>query len=199
MFSPRWSKVLHDLWNNRTRTGLTVLSVAVGLFTTGMIVNAKIILDEGLRQGYAAINPSHGIIRTAETFGQDFVRSVRRLEGVADADARAHVWMRFQLKPAGTRPGLASAEESQARWSDLEIFAVPDYDALRVNKIRPSLYSAPGTAAQTGAWPPPPHELLMERSSLEMIGAQVGDSLIVETARCSASSTGSKTRSKIVA
>ncbi len=157
MLKPHVNKVLRDFWVNKTRSALIVLSIAVGLFAIGMIVHAGILLDEGMRRGYAAINPSSGIIRTARTFSPEFLQSVRAMEDVADADARAHVFTRFQLKQEG--------------WGDLEIFAVPDYDSLRVNKIFP----------QDGAWPPPPHELLIERSSLSLIGAKVGDSLLIET------------------
>jgi putative ABC transport system permease protein len=43
---------------------------------------------------------------------------------------------------------------------------------MRVNKVWP----------QSGDWPPPEHELLIERAALTMLGAQVGDTLRVETA-----------------
>ena len=163
MFKPRWMKVWRDLWGNPTRTALIVISVAAGLFAIGVIVNTKIILDEGLHQAYAAIHPSQDVIRTAQTFDKSFVQSVRRVPGVAEAEGRGHFWTRFQLQPAG-----AAAD---GRWRDLQIFAVPDYDALRVDKIQP----------QAGAWPPPAHTLLLERASLDLLGARVGDALIVET------------------
>ena len=171
MIKPRWSKVLRDLWGNKTRTALIVLSVGAGLFATGMILNAKILLDEGLRDGYDAIHPSSGIIRTQPVFAEDFLESVRRIEGVADADARAHFFTRFQFQPAEERGAGASVGESPKPWKDLQIFSVPDYDAMRVNKI----------VLQSGSWPPPDRELLIERSSAAMIGAREGDWIIVET------------------
>lgn len=171
MLKPRWNKVLRDLWGNKTRTALIVLSVGAGLFATGMILNAKILLDEGLREGYAAIQPSSGIIRTNPAFTEDFLQSIRRIEGVADADARAHFFARFQFQAAEERGAGTSAGEDPKPWDDLQIFSVPDFDAVRVNKIVP----------QSGSWPPPDHELLIERSSAAMIGAREGDWLIVET------------------
>jgi len=174
----RWRKVLADLWGNKTRTGLIVLSIAVGLFAIGMIVNARVILSQELAKDYAAINPSSSTIRTIQTFDEDYVRSVRRMEGVQDADARAHIGVRFQIrqdealaKPTATQ-GVAYAEGNTSRWRDIQLFAVPDYFNMRVNKIRP----------QAGAWPPPPYELLLERSSVELIGAQIGDWIVIETA-----------------
>ena len=35
MFSPRWRKVMRDLWLNKTRTALVVFSIAVGAFAVG--------------------------------------------------------------------------------------------------------------------------------------------------------------------
>jgi len=144
MFNVRWYKVFNDLLGNKTRTALIVLSITIGLFAIGMIVSARIILFEEMNKSYVAIHPSSGVIRTIQTFDQDFVRSARRMKGVADADARTHLWMRFQLKHTSVTEGAASAAESISRWRDLQIFAVPDYDTLRLNRIEP----------QRGDWPP---------------------------------------------
>ena len=39
MLDPRWNKVLRDLWNNKLRTFLVVISIAVGVFAVGMAVS----------------------------------------------------------------------------------------------------------------------------------------------------------------
>ncbi len=36
---PRWSKVFTDLWDDKTRTGLVVASIAAGVFAVGMAVS----------------------------------------------------------------------------------------------------------------------------------------------------------------
>ena len=163
MLGVRWYKVLNDLQSYKTRMVLIVLSIAVGLFAIGTIVNARVILSQDLAEGYATIAPSSGVIRTAQTFDEDLVRSVRQMNGVQEADARTHLSVRFQVKRNG-------GQDTASRWHDLQLFAVPDYDQMRVNKIRP----------QTGNWPPPKHEILVERSGMELIGAQVGDEVVIE-------------------
>ena len=40
MLSTRWRKILRDLWGNRMRTILAVLSIAVGVFSVGMIAGS---------------------------------------------------------------------------------------------------------------------------------------------------------------
>ena len=42
VLKPRWSKVFTDLWEDKTRTGLVVASIAVGVFAIGMIINAYV-------------------------------------------------------------------------------------------------------------------------------------------------------------
>src|SRR5512137_105969 len=86
MLSAQWHKVLNDLWGNKTRTLLIVLSIAVGLFAVGTIVSSRSILQVEMAKSYAAINPSSGTIRTLEPFGEDFVQAVRAMPEVADAD-----------------------------------------------------------------------------------------------------------------
>jgi len=169
MLGVRWYKVLNDLQSYKTRMVLIVLSIAVGLFAIGTIVNARVILSQDLAKGYVAIAPSSGVIRTAQTFDEDLVRSVRQMSGVQEADARTHLSVRFQVKRNGGHADTVG-EGTVSRWRDLQLFAVPDYDQIRVNKIRP----------QAGNWPPPKHEILIERSGMELIGAQVGDEVVIE-------------------
>src|SRR5512140_3633215 len=88
MLRARWYKVINDLFGNKTRTLLIVLSMSVGLFALGIILSARTILSEGLAESFAAINPSSGTVRTAELFDENFLQSVRAMKDVQDADAR---------------------------------------------------------------------------------------------------------------
>ncbi|MCL5996123.1 MAG: ABC transporter permease [Chloroflexi bacterium] len=164
MIRARWYKVLNDLWGNKTRTILIVLSIAVGLFAVGMIVSSQAILSTELAKSYATINPSSGTLRTNEPFDDDFVQSVRRMPEVQDAEGRRSFGVRFRVRSEG-------AGDQAEEWRNLQVFAVPDYANMRINKIRPV----------SGAWPPPEHELLIERAALQLIRAQVGDVVLIET------------------
>ncbi len=155
MLRARWYKVVNDLFGNKTRTLLIVLSMSVGLFALGIILSARTILSEGLAESFAAINPSSGTVRTAELFDEDFIESVRSMKDVQEADARRNVSARVQTK--------------SGEWKNLTVFVVADYDDIRVNKVAP----------QSGAWPPPEHEILIERAALSVIEAQVGDVILV--------------------
>jgi putative ABC transport system permease protein len=158
MLSSRWHKVINDLWSNKTRTLLIVLSIAVGLFAVGTISSARSILETGMAESYAAIHPSGGVVRTLELFDEDFVQAIRSMPGVADADGRRVIEAHVQTGPNQS--------------VNLTIYAVPDYDRMRVNIIRP----------EAGAWPPPDDEILIERAALPLLKAQIGDVVSLETA-----------------
>ncbi len=157
MLSPRWKKVLSEIWGNKTRTVLVVLSIAVGVFAVGVISTSRVVLSRDLAEGYAAINPASATIYTEDPFDDDLVQVVRRMKEVQEAEGRRNVTMRLQV----------GANE----WRDLILFAIDDYDDIRVNKVRP----------ESGAWPPPEHEMLVERMSLEFAEAEVGDVVLVKT------------------
>lgn len=156
MLKSRWVKVLNDLWGNKTRTMLIVLSIAVGLFAVGTIISAQTILSKGMAESFAAINPSSGTVRTDELFEEDFIQAVRGMRNVEEADARRAFDVQVKIGPD--------------EWINLRVFAVPDYDDIRVNKI----------FSESGAWPPPKQEILIERLALSLLNAQVGNPLLIE-------------------
>lgn len=153
MIRPRWHKALNDLTGNKTRTALIVLSMAVGLFAVGIILSASSILSVGLERSFAAIHPASGTLYTNEPFDKAFLKSVREMDEVQEADARHTIRARI--------------ETGQGNWANITIFAIRDYNDIRVNKVSP----------QSGSWPPPKHEILIERASLAIIGAKTGDSV----------------------
>lgn len=151
MLRPRWYKVIQDLFGNKTRTLLIVLSMAVGLFAIGIILSARSILSEGLARSFAAINPSSGTVRTIEPFNEDFLESVRSMPEVQEADARRNISARVEVAPG--------------EWQNITLFVIADYNYIRVNKV----------SSQSGAWPPPEREVLIERAALPVIKAPVGE------------------------
>ena len=142
MLRPRWYKVINDLFGNKTRTLLIVLSMAVGLFAMGIILSARSIFSEGLAGSFAAINPSSGTVRTIELFDEDFLQSVRSMPDVQEADARRNISARVEVAPG--------------EWKNITLFVIADYNDIRVNKV----------SSQSGAWPPPEREILIERAAL---------------------------------
>src|SRR5262245_12942293 len=120
--SPRWRKVLRDLLNNKTRTALLVLSIAVGVFAVVMIASSRVIMLRDLAIGWFATNPASASLDT-ESFDDELVQAIRRMPEVGDAEARRIINVRAQVGPD--------------EWKDLKLMALPDYEDMRIYKMRP--------------------------------------------------------------
>ncbi|MGB0388525.1 MAG: ABC transporter permease [Ardenticatenaceae bacterium] len=147
----RWHKVLRDLWLNKARTLLVVLSISVGVFAVGVISGSGIILSRELANSYAAINPAHATILSLDRFDEEFVEAVRAMPEIEEAEARGSVFARIETAPD--------------EWRMLQLVAIPDFDDIRIDKVN----------SESGAWPPDKHEILIERSALGLTEAEVGD------------------------
>lgn len=156
MLTPRWRKVLRDLWGNKTRTLLVVLSITVGIFALGMILGTRILLGRDLPAIYLATTPLHASIGTSP-FDEELIDVVKRIDGVADAAARRNVTLRQQI--------------GEGQWRDVELNVVPDFETITISQISPV----------SGVWPPPADGLVVERASLEYLEVEVGDVLTLET------------------
>jgi putative ABC transport system permease protein len=161
LIAPRWRKVFRDLWSNKTRTILVLLSIAVGVSALGMVMGAQNIVDRSLPDAYAAVNPASATMYSLNTFGNNMVESIETMSEVAQAEARRSVSVRFRTPD----------EESYS----LQLIAIPDFDDISINKLKP----------ETGEYPPPEREFLVERASLApslgLGDLEIGDTLEVES------------------
>jgi putative ABC transport system permease protein len=78
---PRWSKVFTDLWEDKTRTGLVVASIAVGVFAIGMIITTFVILKADINHTWASVNPPNIEVWT-DPFDKDLIRVIEKIPGV---------------------------------------------------------------------------------------------------------------------
>jgi putative ABC transport system permease protein len=157
MLSPRWRKVLRDLWLNKNRTVVVVLSIAVGVFAVGTIASSQIILSRDLTAIYLASNPAHATILTFDSFDDDVVEAVSGMREVEEAEPRRRVSLRVKTGPD--------------EWRIMWLIALPDFDDIKIDQI----------SSEAGEWPPPDHEMLIERAALKLLGAGMGDTVTVKT------------------
>ncbi|RJP54738.1 MAG: ABC transporter permease [Anaerolineaceae bacterium] len=150
---PRWRKVFHDLWDGKARTLLVVFSIAVGVFSIGVISGAYVIISNDMSASYAANNPSNIELR-AVNFNEDVLTSIQNTRSVAEAEGR---------RVFNIRVRVAGAQ----KWTTLDMVAFEDFETNAVNLLVP----LQGKAA------PEKREVLLERDALTHLGAQVGDML----------------------
>lgn len=155
---PRWYKVLRDLWINKTRTLLVMLSIAVGICAVGIITSAQIVLNREMNSAYAATNPASSTIYVSP-FDRQLVQTVRNMPGIRDAAGHNSVEARFLT--------------TDGDWRSFDLIVVPDFNHISINTI----------TSESGIWPPRKRQILLERSSLDYLGARVGDAAVIETSR----------------
>ncbi|HJZ47101.1 MAG TPA: ABC transporter permease, partial [Roseiflexaceae bacterium] len=140
MLRPRWRKVIGDLWSNKTRTLLVVLSIAVGVFAIGMVGGSRVILIRDLTGTWMGVNPPSATLFT-EAFDDNLVQVVRKMPAISEAEARRTISVRVKV--------------GSDEWKNLRLSAIPDFSDMRIYKVR----------RLSGAWPPKTHEVLLERAT----------------------------------
>ncbi len=153
---PRWRKVLHDLWDNKSRTLLVVLSIAVGVFSIGVIAGAYQIIGNDMGVSYAANNPSNIELRMAN-FDQDVLDNIRNMRGIADAEARRVINFR------------ARTTHSDA-WISLDVIAFKNFKENKINLLKPVM----------GAYEAKKDEILLDKRALEKFDFEIGEYIILE-------------------
>jgi putative ABC transport system permease protein len=157
VIQPRWRKVLSDLWSNKTRTLLVVLSIGVGVFAVGLVSSMANIYIPDMDTRYAATNP-HGAAIYTDSFGDDLIHTVEKVPGVAQATGRSQLSARVEGKP-----GV---------WSNVTLVAIPPLNEIKMDRIdSDDSPQAPGD-----------HELFIERGSTSLFSGHIGDSVRIELA-----------------
>jgi putative ABC transport system permease protein len=152
MIRPRWRKVISDLWGNKLRTLLVVASIAVGVFSIGMIAGAYEIISQDMGASYASANPANINLQMG-SFNQNLIDAVRNLPGVRQAEGRTMISMRARL-PGG-------------KWTSLNLVAMDDFTSQQVNLL--SLIS--GSAFPTDK------QVILESKALDDLAVHPGDPL----------------------
>lgn len=152
---PRWRKVLRDLWINKTRTLLVILSIAVGVFSVGMITHLRVVVGYNMEQSYINTRPAQATIYTSNQFDQTFVAAVRRMPDISAAEGRRKITVQFRV---GDDPA----------WYPLDLIALQNPQQPTVNIVAPEQVFKPDPASwpNPGVWPPPNRAIVLERTSL---------------------------------
>lgn len=147
---PRWRKVLHDLIDNKGRTLLVVFSIAVGVFSIGVIAGAYQIISNDMSVSYAANIPANIEMRMGN-FDEDVLTSIHNQRGVKDAEARRVFNVRVRV------PGTE-------QWTTLDMIAFESFEKNAINLLTPV----------EGMAEPKKREMLLEQGALDHVAVGVG-------------------------
>src|ERR1700752_1235275 len=152
-----WRKAFRDFWQERARTALVVLAIALGISAFAAVLSSYAILTRELDRGYLETNPASAVLRV-DSADDDLVKAIRQNPEVSDAEPRRTISGQIKSGPV--------------QWRNLVLFVVHDYANIRVSKLVP----------EDGAWPPATGEILIERDAFQVAKASIGDTVIVKTA-----------------
>jgi putative ABC transport system permease protein len=147
---PRWRKVLHDLIDNKGRTLLVVFSIAVGVFSIGVIAGAYQIISKDMEVSYSANNPANIELRMTN-FDQEALTSLQHDRNVGEVEGRRVFNMRVRV------PGTDA-------WTTLDMIAFEDFEKNTINLLQPL----------EGTDMPEKREVLLEQDALEDLDVAVG-------------------------
>ncbi len=148
---PRWRKVFSDLLDNKLRTVLVVFSIAVGVFSIGVISGTYVIIGNDMSASYAANNPMNVELRMDDAFDSDLVNIVKNMRGVAETEGRRIFSIRARV------PG-------SQQWTTLDLVAIEDFEEAKVNLLRP--ISGQSSAGKK--------QVVLEKKAMTTLNASVG-------------------------
>jgi len=147
-------RIIREIIANRSRTALTVLSIAVGLFAVSLTFRTQAILSRNVLDFYPSTVPA-AIIVQVQPVDRQLTTTIRRIPGVRAVEGLSHISARVRI---GTT------------WHALALNGVDDITSIQVNRLLPN----------SGAWPVPKRSMLIERSYIDGTGIQSGDSLPIK-------------------
>lgn len=151
-----WYKVWSDLWDNKVRTTLAVLSIAAGVFAIGAIFGMVDQLLTGMDTAHQATFPSHIQMFLADRIDEDTAIRLNSIEAIEDIEVVNEVTVRYKLNPED--------EWERGRMVMRRDYEDQTYDIFQLKE---------------GEWPNKAG-IGIERLSSQHFGVDIGDKVIFE-------------------
>ena len=158
--SVMWHKVWSDLWDNKVRTLLATLSIAVGVFALGAIFGMMGQLTPELNRVHRAIVPAHSRIILAKSVDQTTIDRLESIDGVAGIEGTNQLSIRYRLT-------------TDDAWQPGVLIMRADYDEQRYNLLQ----------LKAGDWPRR-NNIGLDIRSAQYLNLEFGDKVIFELDGC---------------
>ncbi len=134
-----YRKVFRDLWSNKARTILVVLSIAVGVMAVGMIFTSNTLMEQQMTAAQIASSPSNVWLFLRGQIDDDGIASIERLPEVQAAQGRAERGASWRASPTD-------------EWGDAAIVAIDDYSDQQYDLLELREGSWPGSNSVLVEW-----------------------------------------------
>jgi putative ABC transport system permease protein len=155
--SSRWKKVWADFWGNKSRTILTIITIAVGVLAVGFNTNLGLYMAESMDGDYLSASPSEATVY-AGPLDDDMVKIAREIPGVDAAEGRRAV--------------NATVVRTDDKKVSIQLTALEDPDHSTINQLKPALGET--------SLPALSEKQIIVDASAQSLGYKPGDKIVVE-------------------
>lgn len=155
--SSRWKKIWADFWGNKSRTVLTIITIAVGVLAVGFNTSLGLYMAESMDGDYLSASPSEAIVY-AGPLDDGMVKVARGVPGVDAVEGR--------------RSTSATVVRTDDKKVSIQFTAIEDPTRMTLNQLKPALgeTSLPALADK---------QILVDASA-QSLGYKPGDKIVVE-------------------
>jgi putative ABC transport system permease protein len=151
-----WHKIWFDLWHNKSRTLLAVLSVAAGAFAVGAIFGMSDLMGSTMDQSHRAVMPPHVSVVLTEPVDYETLMNLENIPGVEGIDPYNNVTVLYKLHPEDKwRQGVIQARTYEEQ----------KYELVQLRE---------------GTWPETKNDIAIERMAALSNGLGLGDPVILK-------------------
>lgn len=155
-------KLLRDLQTIWPRIVLMILAMSFTLVIFSGVLYTRGITGREMPRAYLSTNPASATILFERGLDADEMAAVaaeaRKQPGIIDAAARTQFTLQIQQEGGGWGP------------NPLQIFVAAPNDPLQVETF----------TVEQGSWPPAAGEILINRSSFDLLNLEIGEAVVVQ-------------------
>jgi putative ABC transport system permease protein len=140
-------KVWRDLWRNKSRTFMVIMSISVGVMAVGMVVSGNTLTLGQMARSHVDSNPAHALIWLAGSVDEGVIRGLERIPSVKDVEGYSNSSVHWKTTLDG-------------EWQDGHITTHADFESQTYDQL----------TLKDGAWPQSKH-IGVEAAHIDSYGA----------------------------
>ncbi len=150
-----WYKIWFDIWHNKTRTALTVLSIAAGVFAVGSIFGMSEMMLSNMDQSHRAVLATHINGALTTYVDREVILSLRDIPGVEDVEPYNSINVLYKLRP-------------EDEWRQGVVQMRDQYEQQRYELLQ----------LRDGHWPESKNEIAVDRMGAQFLNIGIGNEVI---------------------
>jgi putative ABC transport system permease protein len=155
-------KLLRDMQGTWERIVLMILALSITLAVFSGVLYTWGVTGREMPRAYLSTNPASATILFERGLDADQMATIaaeaRKQQGIIDATSRTQFTLQVRQERGGWGP------------NPLQIFVATPNDPMRIENFK----------VEQGIWPPAEGEILIDRSSFELLKLEVGETVVVQ-------------------